>query len=93
MFRCNNSCRFILQTAALCADVLRLHGREKRIGGWDLLWDDGIVLMEETTQDAGIPTVSTPNSFLGRYTQCFLQEEKSGRVGSKCPVDFVFSFF
>ncbi|XP_076469914.1 putative tubulin polyglutamylase TTLL9 [Babylonia areolata] len=43
----------------------RLQGREKRVGGWDLLWDDGIVLLEDTTLETGIPTVSTPNSFLG----------------------------
>ncbi|KAL8566330.1 putative tubulin polyglutamylase ttll9 [Nucella lapillus] len=43
----------------------RLQGREKRVGGWDLLWDDGIVVMEDTTLETGVPTVSTPNSFLG----------------------------
>ncbi|XP_055892570.1 probable tubulin polyglutamylase TTLL9 [Biomphalaria glabrata] len=43
----------------------RLTGKEKRIGGWDLLWDDGPVFIDAMEQDAGLPSILTPNSFLG----------------------------
>ena len=45
----------------------RLTGKEKRIGGWDLIWDDGAIVADDTMDCA--PTngssVSTPNSYLG----------------------------
>ncbi|KAK7493819.1 hypothetical protein BaRGS_00014960, partial [Batillaria attramentaria] len=51
----------------------RLQGREKRVGGWDLLWDDGLVMTEETTLETGIPCVTTQNSFLGCHNARRLQ--------------------
>ncbi|XP_046565070.1 LOW QUALITY PROTEIN: probable tubulin polyglutamylase TTLL9 [Haliotis rubra] len=44
----------------------RLTGREKRIGGWDLLWDDGPVAADEGNMDCnGGTSVYNANSFLG----------------------------
>ncbi|XP_005091245.1 probable tubulin polyglutamylase TTLL9 [Aplysia californica] len=43
----------------------RLSGKEKRVGGWDLLWDDGPVFIEEMTQETGLATYMSVNSFLG----------------------------
>ncbi|KAK3749516.1 hypothetical protein RRG08_043422 [Elysia crispata] len=44
----------------------RLSGKEKRVGGWDLLWDDGPVFTEEMT---GLPPFIHTNSFLGCENQ------------------------
>ncbi|KAJ8303559.1 hypothetical protein KUTeg_019955 [Tegillarca granosa] len=46
----------------------RLTGKEKRIGGWDLIWDDGIVLADDGNMECtsnGSTSVTTTNSFLG----------------------------
>ncbi|PVD21451.1 hypothetical protein C0Q70_19624 [Pomacea canaliculata] len=44
----------------------RLQGTEKRIGGWDLLWDDGLVYAEDPAPEGSICTVCSTNSFLGK---------------------------
>ncbi len=45
----------------------RLTGKEKRIGGFDLIWDEGPVMADDgldcTKSTAAFPT----NSFLGQY--------------------------
>ncbi|XP_059153430.1 probable tubulin polyglutamylase TTLL9 [Physella acuta] len=43
----------------------RLSGKEKRIGGWDLLWDDGPVVIDEMSQETGLTSYLRVNSFLG----------------------------
>ncbi|XP_069113363.1 probable tubulin polyglutamylase TTLL9 isoform X4 [Argopecten irradians] len=45
----------------------RLTGKEKRIGGWDLLWDDGPVLADDGNMECTTngTSVTTANSFLG----------------------------
>ncbi|XP_048727639.2 probable tubulin polyglutamylase TTLL9 isoform X8 [Ostrea edulis] len=45
----------------------RLTGKEKRIGGWDLLWEDGPILADDGNMEC-VPngnTTTIPNSFLG----------------------------
>ena len=49
----------------------RLTGKEKRVGGFDLLWDDGPIFVEDTGLDyavAGAPPLN--NSFLGEHKLC-----------------------
>ena len=44
----------------------RLTGKEKRIGGCDLLWDDGPVLADDGNMECSVNgSVTTSNSFLG----------------------------
>ncbi|XP_052714614.1 probable tubulin polyglutamylase TTLL9 isoform X2 [Crassostrea angulata] len=45
----------------------RLTGKEKRIGGWDLLWEDGPILADDGNMECtpNGTTASIPNSFLG----------------------------
>jgi len=44
----------------------RLTGREKRVGGFDLIWNDGPVYMDDTSGADCIPNPSYPtNTFLG----------------------------
>ncbi|CAH1779549.1 unnamed protein product [Owenia fusiformis] len=45
----------------------RLTGKEKRIGGFDLIWDDGPVLTDDGGIDCVKDTSYTTNSFLGCY--------------------------
>lgn len=45
--------------------ISRLTGREKRVGGFDLMWNDGPVYMDDTTGADCIPNPSYPtNTFL-----------------------------
>ena len=45
----------------------RLTGKEKRCGGFDLIWDDGAVLADDGNMECSANgAVTTPNSFLGR---------------------------
>ncbi|XP_063441577.1 probable tubulin polyglutamylase TTLL9 isoform X3 [Mytilus trossulus] len=55
----------------------RLTGKEKRIGGWDLLWDDGPIVADDNMDctPANGSAVSTPNSYLG----CFNDRKKQLR--------------
>ncbi|XP_064611159.1 probable tubulin polyglutamylase TTLL9 isoform X1 [Liolophura sinensis] len=45
----------------------RLTGREKRVGGFDLLWDEGPVFVDEEESDGLSVRSSDTNSFLGSY--------------------------
>ena len=45
----------------------RLSGSEKRIGGFDLLWNDGPVASDELALHCGQPPTYSTNSFLGCY--------------------------
>ena len=50
----------------------RLTGKEKRVGGFDLLWDDGPVTAEDTLDCSNNITAPAPNSFLGKlHTQTY----------------------
>ena len=45
----------------------RLTGREKRVGGFDLIWNDGPVYMDDASGADCIPNPSYPtNTFLGK---------------------------
>lgn len=46
----------------------RLTSKEKRIGGWDLLWEDGPILADDGNMECtpNGTTASIPNSFLGK---------------------------
>ena len=51
----------------------RLTGKEKRIGGCDLIWDDGPVLADDGNMECSINgAVTTSNSFLGRWQLFFI---------------------
>ena len=45
----------------------RLSGTEKRVGGYDLLWNDGPVASDELALHCGQPLTYSTNSFLGCY--------------------------
>ena len=45
----------------------RLTGSEKRVGGFDLLWNDGPVSSDELALYCGQPLACSTNSFLGCY--------------------------
>ena len=45
----------------------RLTGNEKRVGGFDLIWNDGPVASDEIALHCGQPITFTSNSFLGCY--------------------------
>ncbi|KAL5021947.1 hypothetical protein ScPMuIL_001102 [Solemya velum] len=47
----------------------RLTGKEKRVGGWDLLWDDGPVLADDGNMECTMngTSAAVTNSFLGCY--------------------------
>lgn len=45
----------------------RLSGTEKRVGGFDLLWNDGPVSSDELALHCGQPLTYSTNSFLGCY--------------------------
>ncbi|KAK3085866.1 hypothetical protein FSP39_009817 [Pinctada imbricata] len=49
----------------------RLTGKEKRVGGWDLLWDDGPILADDGNMECSTNggNVTTPNSFLGCHNE------------------------
>ena len=50
--------------------VPRLTGREKRVGGFDLMWNDGPVYMQDAIAADCIPNPSYPtNTFLGGFQQ------------------------
>ena len=50
---------------SLC--IARLTGREKRVGGFDLMWNDGPVYMDDASGADCIPNPSYPtNTFFGR---------------------------
>lgn len=44
----------------------RLTGKEKRVGGFDLIWDDGPVSADDGSAECSVNSISTTaNSFLG----------------------------
>lgn len=43
----------------------RLTGKEKRVGGFDLFWEDGPVYMDDGAMEYGTSGLSPSNSFLG----------------------------
>ena len=47
----------------------RLSGREnlKRVGGFDMIWNDGPVVSDELSLNCGQPLTYSTNSFLGCY--------------------------
>ncbi len=72
----------------LLADMLhivdmegRLSGSEKRIGGFDLMWNDGPVASDELALHCGQPVVYSSNSFLGCYND---REEQLQQLQQLC---------
>lgn len=45
--------------------TFRMTGKEKRVGGFDLMWDDGPVFAEEAGLDCVNPPSYSTNTFLG----------------------------
>ena len=62
----------------------RLTGNEKRIGGFDLLWNDGPVASDELALNCGQPLTYSTNSFLGCYNDRVDQLKQLFKVS---PVD------
>ncbi len=53
----------------------RLTGKEKRVGGFDLIWNDGPVAVDDIGgADCMTSTVFTSNSFLGKLYDVFTNE-------------------
>ncbi|PIK52775.1 putative tubulin polyglutamylase TTLL9 isoform X2 [Apostichopus japonicus] len=48
-------------------DLKPMTGKEKRVGGFDLMWDDGPVFAEEAGLDCVNPPSYSTNTFLGCY--------------------------
>ena len=48
----------------------RLTGKEKQVGGFDLIWDDGPVMVDEGGLDCLTSTSYSTNSFLGKSFTC-----------------------
>ena len=69
--------------------VPRLTGREKRVGGFDLMWNDGPVYMQDAIAADCIPNPSYPtNTFLGGFQQIPRLQMKK-----KIFAFLIFSFF
>lgn len=50
-----------------CAFTLSLTGREKQVGGFDLMWNDGPVYREDVSLEALGSTYQIANTHLGDY--------------------------
>ena len=62
----------------------RLTGAEKRVGGFDLIWNDGPVASDELALNCGQPLTYSTNSFLGCHNDRVEQLKQMFRVS---PVD------
>ncbi len=62
----------------------RLSGTEKRVGGFDLIWNDGPVASDELALQCGQRLTYSTNSFLGCYDD---REEPLKRLFKLSPVD------
>ena len=62
----------------------RLSGDEKRVGGFDLLWNDGPVSADEIALHCGQPVTYSSNSYLGCYND---REEQLKHLFKVSPLD------
>jgi tubulin polyglutamylase TTLL9 len=62
----------------------RLSGNDKRVGGFDLMWNDGPISSDEIALNCGQPLTYTTNSYLGCYNN---REEQLKRLFKLSPLD------